>query len=88
MPRTPAPLTVEYWKDYDFWAVNRDGIIIARCGLEADARAFVALPTLITAVKRICDPLVGAQVYIGYPIMDALRAALAQADGPAPTEKA
>jgi hypothetical protein len=91
MPRTPAPLTVERVRTIDgkpLWSVQSlatgGGATFAE---EADARAFVALPALIELGRKI-DGLLGFEYSDKeYEIIYAFRAALAQADGPAPTEE-
>jgi hypothetical protein len=52
---------------------------------EADARAFVALPALIKAARVILT-FIEQDAMPNVAIEDDLRAALAQADGPAPKE--
>jgi hypothetical protein len=59
MPRTPAPLTVEFRAEHDGWLVlapegyQYGGRYIATFAEEADARAFVALSALMTALKEV-----------------------------------
>jgi hypothetical protein len=100
MPRTPAQLTVVRIVG-EGWHVRKGDSIVAVFYLEADARAFVALPALRQALENIaargiCDdnpkacylasgPYCGEHVYDEDMVKEA-RAALAQADGPAPTE--
>jgi hypothetical protein len=89
MPRTPAPLTAD--RHNENWWVARDveQVICGWFPKEADARAFVALPALEQALRDY-----GAH-YTNCPTRYkprgacncGLDAALAQADGPAPTEE-
>jgi hypothetical protein len=55
MPRTPAPLTVERSDSagHSWWIVLMDTQIVATFAEEADARAFVALSALMTALKEV-----------------------------------
>jgi hypothetical protein len=95
MPRTPAPLTVEYAPEWAMWEVldknayEYGGLLVGRFVEEADARAFVALPALIEAAKEALAVLTdGGEVQMGDGhAVDLLEAALAQADGPAPKEE-
>jgi hypothetical protein len=88
--------------DHPGWwaAIDPHGmLIVAIFKSEADARAFVALPALIEAATSLRNSVIGM---IGIGISDsightntkvlgdhcqAVFAALAQADGPAPTEE-
>jgi hypothetical protein len=55
---------------------------------EADARAFVALPALIDLLREAATDEYGdTERYLGRDWLTKARAALAQADGPAPTEE-
>jgi hypothetical protein len=89
MPKT-SPLTVVSGEEYghlDWWSVKSGAILVAAFREEADARAFVALPALIELGRKI-DGLLGFEYSDKeYEIIYAFRAALAQADGPAPTEE-
>jgi hypothetical protein len=70
--------------------LNSQGGVVAICPSEADARAFVALPALMRALRDLIDAipeptLVDDPVLRGW--VGHAEAALAQADGPAPTEE-
>ena len=93
MPRTPAPHTVEYSASRDAWLVldktgyEYGGRNVASFVEEADARAFVALPALQEALRDLLD-VISADDLVPESVsyMRQARAALAQADGPAPKE--
>jgi hypothetical protein len=81
--------------DHPGWwaAIDPQGsLIVAIFRSEADARAFVALPALIetahAAVEWFNNANVGTDDWKGvYKVFEPLEAALAQADGPTPTEE-
>jgi len=88
MPRTPAPLTVGYEHIGKTWdALDEYQNVVGRFYREADARAFVALPALIEALKaarQLPRPWMdGALTWPEWEgIWIKIEAALAQADGP------
>jgi hypothetical protein len=69
------------------WDVrDAGGNLLAYFYHAADARAFVALPALIKAA-RVVLKFIEQDAMPNVAIEDDLRAALAQADGPAPKEQ-
>jgi hypothetical protein len=100
MPRTPAPLSVEQLRlrgRYAWWNLtDPDGNVVAEFREEADARAFVALPALVEALRTLIDDCTcecdhsdeNCCAKVGVVCAKCIgEAALAQADGPAPTEE-
>jgi hypothetical protein len=87
MPRTPVPLTVEQLRlrgRYAWWNLtDPDGNVVAEFREEADARAFVALPALETALRSIANSSCCGCCQEAALVA---KAALAAADGPVPKE--
>ncbi len=95
MPRTPAPLTVQQLRlrgRYAWWNLtDPDGNVVAEFREEADARAFVALPQLEQALKKIASSVPVQHDFEGYAneydnCVEIAQAALALVDGPSPKE--
>jgi hypothetical protein len=75
-------------KDGGYWDVaDADGNWKGSFDTAADARAFVALPALIALLQEAATDEYGdVSRYLGWDWLTNVRAALAQADGPAPKE--
>ncbi len=83
MPRTPAPLTVEFDARAGEYVVLHDSTPVCSFRYLADARAFVALPALEQALRSIANSSCCGCCQEAALVA---KAALAAADGPSPKE--